>query len=50
MAYNAATSIYDCSEMMKYDIEVNINMADKPLLDVSGQPTKQWYSPKPYNQ
>ena len=35
MGYNAATTVYDCADVLNYNVEVKVNMQDIPILEDS---------------
>jgi hypothetical protein len=45
MAYNAATAVYDCAEVMNYNLEVKVKMATQQALNDSGNKTDDWHTP-----
>jgi len=45
MAYNAATAVYDCAEVMNYNLEVKVKMAAQQTVDGSGKATDDWHTP-----
>ena len=47
MGYNAATTIYDCADVLNYDVEVKVKMAAKTLHDTNGRPTGEVHYPEP---
>jgi hypothetical protein len=47
MAYNAVTAVYDCAEVMNYDLEVKVKMAARQKVDGSGKATDDWHTPPP---
>jgi hypothetical protein len=47
MGYNAATAIYDCGDVLNYDVEVKVKMQDIQELDSEGTPTGRVFTPAP---
>jgi hypothetical protein len=51
MAYNAGTAVYDCAEVMNYDLEVKVKMAAQKVVDEEGRDTGELKAPPaPYKR
>ncbi len=38
MGYNVATTIYDCADVMNYNVEVKVKMKELPVCDETWNP------------
>ena len=47
MGYNTAMMIYDCADVLNYDVKVKVKQKKCQMFDKNGRSTEQCYTPCP---